>query len=191
MIRSPLDVLSMIRQAGGRVVVLDGDLQIIAPPGTVSAEAAAVLREHKPALLRLLPPAEREAIVWVEALPPEPAMALVEAARREWGEIVGSTEEQAVVLDQHDQHLDQHDQHLDQHGDQGLDHADHHDRADDLDQDAGSWETAVHPPAPCRQCGSLMLWWDFAGGTHCMICEPAVRSERLRERAARLRRRAR
>ena len=67
------------------------------------------------------------------------------------------------------------DDHLDQHG----------------DQDAGSWETAVESPVPCRQCGGIMVWWDFAGRTHCMTCEPAVRSERLRERAARLRRQAR
>jgi len=59
-----------------------------------------------------------------------------------------------------------------------------------LDQDAGGWETAVDPPAPCRQCGSLELWQDFADSWHCQICDPPIRSERLRATAARLRRQA-
>ena len=93
---TPLDVLSTIRQAGGRVVVLDSDLQVIAPPGTVSVEAAAVLREHKAALIGILPDAEREAVRWVEDLAPEAAEAVVEAARREIEEIVATQEPERV-----------------------------------------------------------------------------------------------
>ena len=96
---TPLDVLSTIRQAGGRVVVLDGDLQVIAPPGTVSVEAAAVLREHKAALIGILPDAEREAVRWVEDLAPAAAEAVVEATSREWEEIVGSTQEPEPVVE--------------------------------------------------------------------------------------------
>jgi hypothetical protein len=47
----------------------------------------------------------------------------------------------------------------------------------------------VAPPAPCLQCGGFMFWWDIAGGVHCMTCEPAVRSARVREQAERIRRR--
>jgi len=87
---TPLDVLSTIRQAGGRVVVLDGDLRVVAPPGTLTPEAVVVLREHKPALIGILPDAEREAIQWVEGLSPAAAV-VVEAARREWAAIVSSS----------------------------------------------------------------------------------------------------
>ena len=47
----------------------------------------------------------------------------------------------------------------------------------------------VVPPPPCLQCGGFMVWWDIAGGVHCMTCEPAVRSARVREQAERIRRR--
>ena len=96
---TPLDILSTIRQAGGRVLVLDGDLQVVAPAGTLTPEAVGVLREHKPDLIRLLPDAEREAIQWVEGLPPTEAAVVVEQAVREWTAIVGTPE---PVLDQDD-----------------------------------------------------------------------------------------
>jgi hypothetical protein len=93
--------------------------------------------------------------------------------------------DEPVVEDQHDEHA--------QHGDHEHDH-EHggHALAQHLDedQDAGGWDEAVDPPAPCHQCGSLMLWQDFGGKWHCQRCEPAVVSERLREQAARLRRQA-
>jgi hypothetical protein len=94
---TPLEVLNTIRQAGGRVVVLDGDLQVVAPPGTVSPEAAAVLREHKAGLLGILPDAEREAVRWVEDLAPAAAEPVVEAARQEWEEIVVATMPEPVL----------------------------------------------------------------------------------------------
>ena len=184
---TPLDVLSTIRQAGGRVVILDGDLQVVAPPGTVSAEAAAVLREHKAVLLRLLPDAEREAIQWAENLPPDKAEIVVETASREWEEIVGSTQEpEPVVVAMPEPVVEP-----------------------DLDQQAEPVEFTtpegltirfaepedgdeiVVPLPPCQQCGGFMGWWDVLGGVHCMDCDPPLRSARLREQADRLRRQAR
>jgi hypothetical protein len=60
-------------------------------------------------------------------------------------------------------------EHLDQHADEVL------------DQD--------EEPIPCSICGSLMAWWDTTGRRHCMICqaERLERSERLVDRAARVR----
>jgi hypothetical protein len=50
-------------------------------------------------------------------------------------------------------------------------------------------EEEVVPPAPCLQCGGSMFWWDLAGGIHCMRCEPAVRSAKIRKQASRIRNR--
>ncbi len=83
------DVLTTIREAGGRVVVVeDDDLRAIVPAGVLTEEAAAVLKEHKQDLLKILPSGEREAIQWVEDLPPAEAEAVVDTACREWDEIV-------------------------------------------------------------------------------------------------------
>jgi len=157
---TPLDVLGTIRRAGGRVVVLDGDLQVIAPPGTVSAEAAAVLREHKAALVGILPNAEREAIGWTEALSPAEAEIVVETASREWDRTVAETPVEITVTSM-------------------------------IEADADQEVEEIVPPPACQQCGSLELWQDFGGKWHCMTCEPAVVSERLRATAARLRRQGR
>lgn len=46
---------------------------------------------------------------------------------------------------------------------------------------------------PCPSCGSLELWQDLLGGWHCQRCNAValLRSRRLLERAARLRKAAR
>ena len=49
-------------------------------------------------------------------------------------------------------------------------------------------EVVVVPPPPCQQCGGFMAWWDILGGVHCLDCDPPLRSQRLREQAARIRR---
>jgi hypothetical protein len=49
-----LEVLSVIRQAGGSVVVEAGDLRISAPAGVLTQDHKAVLAEHKAVLVRLL-----------------------------------------------------------------------------------------------------------------------------------------
>jgi hypothetical protein len=195
---TPLDVLSTIRQAGGRVVVLDGDLQVIAPPGTVSAEMAAVLREFKAALIGILPDAEREAVRWVEDLAPEAAEAVVETARREMEEIVRSTQEPEPVVvtipePVVEPDLDQQAEPVEFTTPEGLTIR----FADPEDE-----EEIVVPPPPCQQCGGFMFWWDFAGRHHCMVCERTpqvvgnkqtgkmvtIDSARVRKQAARLRR---
>ena len=87
---NPIEVLNAIRQAGGRAIVEAGDLQISCPPGTLTPEEAACLREHKADLVRILAPAdeERSALQWIECLSPAKADAVLSKARKEWGEIV-------------------------------------------------------------------------------------------------------
>jgi hypothetical protein len=164
---TPFDVLSMIREAGGRVSVLDGDLRVIAPPGTLTPEAAVVLREHKAALIGILPDAEREAIGWVEDLDPAAAEIVVSTARREWNEIVGDPDHDlnawaAAQLGQVS-----------------------HSAPTLLEQNIGSDQD--EEAIPCSTCGSLMAWWDATGRRHCMVCEPIDRSQQLAKDAARLR----
>ena len=64
-------------------------------------------------------------------------------------------------------------------------------------------EEIVVPPPQCQQCGGFMFWWDFLGRLHCMTCERTTQvvgskdplrmvtidSQRVREQAARLRKR--
>ena len=86
-----LDVLSTIRQAGGSVVVVDGNLKIRVPTGLLTPEHRAVLVEYKATLVRLLAPdvdPEREAIQWVEGLSAPEAEVVVETAIQEWEDLV-------------------------------------------------------------------------------------------------------
>lgn len=88
-----LQILSLIRHAGGSVVVKGGGLRVTVPPGLLKTAHAAVLAQHKAELLRLLAPAvevdlERDAIQWVESLDQATAAVVVETAVREWGELV-------------------------------------------------------------------------------------------------------
>jgi hypothetical protein len=34
------------------------------------------------------------------------------------------------------------------------------------------WAIPAETVAPCSQCGSLELWWDFFDQVHCMRCHP-------------------
>ena len=88
---NPLEAISKIRQAGGTVIVESGDLQISCPPGVITKEAAACLRENKPDLVRILTPPdeERSALQWLEGLPPAKADVVLSKAIREWDELVG------------------------------------------------------------------------------------------------------
>ena len=70
-----LETLSLIRQSGGSIVVLDGDLRLRVPTGTLTAEHLATIRGNKATLVDLLAPAvedeglvERQANQWVESL---------------------------------------------------------------------------------------------------------------------------
>ena len=163
-----LDVLNTIRQAGGRVVVLDGDLRIVAPPGTLTKEAATVLLAHKEALISILPDGGREAIQWSEGLDPAEAKVVVETARREFGEIVnaGST----PVAEPGDPDHDLNAWAEKQVGD-----------AETLDPD--------EEPVPCPTCGEIAAWWDPTGKRHCMACEPTApqKAQQLVTKAQRLR----
>lgn len=87
-----LDLLNTIRLGGGSVVVEDGDLRLRVPAGLLTPEDKAVLVQHKADLVRLLAPVdlEREAIQWVEALPPAAGEIVVERAVEGWEEIVVS-----------------------------------------------------------------------------------------------------
>ena len=46
------------------------------------------------------------------------------------------------------------------------------------------------PPPSCDQCGGFMSWWDFADRHHCMDCDPAVLSARVRDQAEQIRNRS-
>ena len=83
-----IEILNTIRQAGGTVQAVDGDLRISVPAGTITDENRAVLSEAKADLVRLLAPAdpEREAIQWSDTPAADQAL---DQARREWAEIVG------------------------------------------------------------------------------------------------------
>ena len=163
-----IDVLSMVRRAGGRVVVLDGDLRIVAPPGTLTPEMVTVLLEHKEGLISILPDAEREAIVWTENLPPDQAAVVVETARREWGDLVG---------------------------DGSTPGADPGDPDHDLNawaQKQLGLPQILDPgeePSPCPTCGKIAAWWDPTGKRHCMACESATleNAKQLATKAQRLR----
>jgi len=212
---TPFDVLNTIRQAGGRVIVLDGDLLVEAPPGTLTQEAAVVLREHKAALVPILPDAEREAIQWVEGLPSAAAEIVVETARREWEEVVGTVEEPVVVrVEQIGDELvltapTQAIADKIEEGRQRIEQVLAEIKPPDTDHDLNAWaaaqlgqvscsaptlpeqqaEEVADPPTPCQQCGSLELWQDCGGRWRCTVCEAAglQRSQRLVEQAARLR----
>ncbi|NLX95980.1 MAG: hypothetical protein GXY83_07375 [Rhodopirellula sp.] len=175
-----ISTLSKIRQAGGMVVVLDGKVRIEAPPGLLSDRDKQILADHKQDLLRLLGPAEttivadpeREAIQWIESLPPAEAEQVVETAIREWREIVGATETEAVetpVVDQVEATI----------------------VVSPIEAtEVVEWEDGIEPPPPCDKCGSLELWETVGGSWHCQRCDPPIRSEMLRLRARRLRKEA-
>jgi hypothetical protein len=118
-------ILDRIRQAGGTVAVVGGDLRLRLPKGLLSAAERDHLAEYKAEVVRLL--ADEAAV--------EP-----------------------VVPGMIDQYLD-------------------------LDEE-------VVPPAPCGTCGgSLAFWWDFLDRPHCMACEPAERSAKIRQQAEKIRNR--
>jgi hypothetical protein len=186
---TPLDVISMIRQAGGRVVVLDGDLQIVTPPGTVSAEAAAVLRENKTALIGILSDAERQAIQWVESLDQAEAAVVVDQARREWTQIVGDEPVvvraeifgDALVLvcptpeirDKIEAGRPIVEKILAETG------AELH-AADEVVEE-------IERIDPCQQCGSLEQWQSLAGSWRCLKCDPPIKAEWWAAKVSRLR----
>jgi hypothetical protein len=193
---TPFDVLNTIRQSGGRVVVLDGDLLVEAPPGTLTQEAAVVLRENKAALLSILPDAEREAIQWVEGLDPAAAAVVVDQGRQGWAEIVGTTQEPVVVEIEADDAMVKK-----MAAAMGV---------PDPEYDLSAWAEAQlghvsteyptlpatnlgsdrdEEPVPCQKCGGIEAWWDATGGRHCTSCdrEKLERSQQLADQAARLR----
>ena len=45
----------------------------------------------------------------------------------------------------------------------------------------------IDPPAPCPKCATLELWQTLAGSWRCLQCDPPTKAQRLRERAARMR----
>jgi hypothetical protein len=47
----------------------------------------------------------------------------------------------------------------------------------------------VDLPAPCPDCGGIDVWQDVAGGWHCLLCDPPTVTRRLRQDAARIRKR--
>ena len=55
-------------------------------------------------------------------------------------------------------------------------------------EDLEQWlrENTVEPDK-CDQCGGLECWEDLAGGRHCLLCDPPVRANKIRERAEKLR----
>ena len=193
---TPFDVLNTIRQAGGRVFVEDGEIRVITKPGTLTPEAVIVLRENKAALLSILPDAEREAVKWVESLPQAEATAVIAAATQGWAEIV-QTEPLVFVVDADDAMVQtmaaamgvpdpEYD--LAAWAGQQLGHVSTQ-YPTPADQNA---YTEVEPAAvvSCSLCGSLALWIDAKGGTHCQHCDRAglERSQELAYQAAQLRR---
>lgn len=54
------------------------------------------------------------------------------------------------------------------------------------DQSLDDWlvENTVSPLV-CEQCGYLDRWQDLADGWHCLLCDPPVRAQKLRQRAER------
>jgi len=53
----------------------------------------------------------------------------------------------------------------------------------DCDQDQpidDPWESAIEPPEPCADCGSLELWWNPLGVARCRRCKPPTTVRRLR-----------
>jgi len=173
---TPLDILSTIRQAGGRVVVLDGDLQVVAPPGLLSPQDKQVLAENKAALVGILPDAERDAIQEVERLPQAEAEAVVEAARREWSEIVGGDQQVEEVV------------RAEIVGDELRLHCPTpeiasaieagRDRLERLLVDMQAEEPEEYQivacPPPCPQCDSLRLWEGIDGRWYCLACHPPM-----------------
>jgi len=174
-----LDVLSTIRQAGGSFAVEDGGLRIVVPRGLLTAEQREVLAGSKADLVRLLAPdadPERAAIRWLESLTPTEAAVVVETASREWAELVDADHNLGAWAEQQlSKPCEQSEQ-----SEQRVDHI----LAVDAD---ATWEQAVEPPSPCQRCGSLEVWWDGKGGTHCIACEPMARAQRIHDRAVRLR----
>jgi len=91
--RSPIEIITRIRQAGGAVSVLDGDLSIVAPAGTLDDADRAVLSMHKDVLVEALAPVdpERGSIAWVDGLDTEAREQVLAEAARGWDRITGTT----------------------------------------------------------------------------------------------------
>jgi len=86
-----IEILTKIRQAGGSILVEDGDLRISAPGGLLDDQDRAVLAEHRDQLVELLDQ-ELTALQWVEGLDPSEQDRLVDQAGQEWSEIVDGAE---------------------------------------------------------------------------------------------------
>jgi hypothetical protein len=179
---TPLDILAVIRSAGGRVVVDGDDLAVEVPAGVLTAEHKAALIEHKAVLLRLLTPddPEREAIQWVEALAPTEADAVLRTALAEWDSLVSQDRDLDAYVKAH-----------------GFYPKDGigvwRSRWDAVEPDPdvinARWEDGLDPVA-CEKCGSLLAWYDVGGRHHCQLCDPPIRWDMLRTMARRLRREA-
>ncbi len=160
-----IELLSEIRTGGGEIKVVGHDLRLRVPAGLLSPDDKQVLRAHRQDLLRLLGPAE-QVVVDEE----REAIQWVEALSPEEAEVVVETAlrewrdlvgwAETPVVDPV------------------------------KEAEVVEWDDCVDPPPPCERCGSLELWQTAAGSWHCQRCDPPIRSEMLRLRAARLRREA-
>ena len=206
-------ILNQIRQAGGTIEVIGGDLRLKAPAGLLTAADKVVLVEDKDKLILLLAPARawREHIEELRDLAAEQDLMLM---RKELpGGATGRlcfaplkkqkparsnlfwypSEKMACVDDRGD-----------------LIRAETFEQALALAIRVTSqakqkrrrsataaatpsdpWQAGIEPGAPCSTCGSLKAWQDFGGSWHCMTCEASglERSRQLIEQASRLRRR--
>ena len=50
------------------------------------------------------------------------------------------------------------------------------------------WDSAIDPPEPCPDCGSLELWQSFDDDWRCQKCSPPTKSRELAKKASELRR---
>jgi hypothetical protein len=181
-----IDLLDRIRQAGGDVAVVGGDLRLRVPKGLLSQAERLLLAEHKAAIVKIL--AAEPVVVTM----PEPVMittcmdsmiepvvdAMITPVMQATATATSTAEPVEFTTP----------------GGLAIRFAEPDDE-----------EEIVVPPPPCQQCGGFMFWWDFAGRPHCMVCERTthvvgskdplrlitIDSARVREQAARIRRQAR
>ena len=203
-------ILSKVRTAGGAISVLDGDLRLKAPAGLLDDRDRQVLVEHRDELILLLTPARawREHIEELRDLAREQGLMLMRQ------ELPGGatdrlcfaplkkqkptrsklfwypSEETARINDQGDPiRVETFEQALALAVRVTTQTKQKRRRSATATATADLWEQGVEPPAPCRQCGSLEQWQDFADRWHCQSCDPSglERSVRLIGTAARIR----
>jgi len=158
-----IEDLERITAAGGTVEVVGRDIRLRVPKGLLSEAERRLLAEHKAEIVRLLTN---------EPVDKEPPL------------VGGSTTLNQRVQNGH--RSPPHNSYNTTRTNAGKTVSGSTIEAD-LDLD----EEVVVPPPPCPQCGGFLAWWDFSGRPHCMTCDPADRSEKLRRQAERLRRQAR